>query len=217
MTSIATPIVERLGDLGLEIGPGGIVVFSDIKRAEGYVHHSSVPVALTGYALISVPFARGRFPKTTLAELVTKRPAMDEGEAVALATLCGVEVAPPFWSRPEPFTRHLESIIAARALESFFYTDARPAQGITVRPRGIDRSGSETIPDDLKDWRKRFRALPLPTQMLVASIVWLYIGEPNQWLKGIPHGWHAADAIDQLRAHGLLAEWARMIAQYPAW
>jgi len=145
--SVDATIAERLDELGLCIAPGGIVAFADIHTAERcHVHHSFVPVAVTGYALISGTFARGRFPRTRLQDVVIKRPSMDDQETLALAALCGATVTPPFYGRPRPFIAHLLDVIARHHLEALFDPDAPPAMnGIPVRPRGIDhRTGARS-------------------------------------------------------------------------
>lgn len=117
---IGADVAELLDRLGLGIGASQVEIV-DFKQAEScYIHHTQVPVALTGYALVSPAFARGRFPKLSFIDLIHKRPSMGEIEACAIAAVCGAEVVPPFWSNPEPFSDHLWSVIARHGLEPFF-------------------------------------------------------------------------------------------------
>src|SRR5215471_6354897 len=82
-----------LESFGIELSAGGLVVMTDFAKAErAYIHHSSVPVAVVAMAVASPVFARGRFPKLRLVELVAKVPAMDGRQMRALATVCGASV-----------------------------------------------------------------------------------------------------------------------------
>jgi hypothetical protein len=60
--------------------------------AIAYIHHSSVPVAVVAMAVASPVFARGRFPKLRMVDVVAKAPAMDGREQRALATVCGASI-----------------------------------------------------------------------------------------------------------------------------
>jgi len=54
--------------------------------------------------------------------------------------------------------------------------------------------------------------------MMVATIIWLYCGEPDKpWLARLPSTWHAADAIAALVKAGALRDWGRLVALYPGW
>ncbi|MFX9042627.1 hypothetical protein ABTN45_19355, partial [Acinetobacter baumannii] len=88
--------------------------------------HSKEPVALVGFARASIAFARGRFPKMSLMRLVTKRPALDDGEVIALGALCGVDVRPPFYGRPAPFVDQLLGVIENYDLGDLYRADGRP-------------------------------------------------------------------------------------------
>src|SRR6516162_9058228 len=84
-----------LKSFGIELSAGGLVVMTDFAKAESaYIHHSSVPVAVVAMAVASPTFARGRFPKLRLVEVVTKVAAMDGREMRALATVCRRSVGP---------------------------------------------------------------------------------------------------------------------------
>ncbi len=210
---------DRLDEFGLMLAPGGVVVMSDITRAEtASAHHARLPVALVGFAAVSPAFARGRFPETRLMDVVIKRPAMDEPDAALLAALCGGHAAPPFWSRPEPFNRHLIAVIERHGLEALFDTDARPIQGITVRPRAVDWRQDAVIEAEMAAWRAAYRALAPARQIMAATILWLYRGDADEtWLVDVPCAWHAADAVAALRNGGALVEWGRLVALYPGW
>ena len=48
----------------------------------------------------------------------------------------------------------------------------------------------------MAEWRRAYKALSPVRQMMVATIIWLYRGEPDKtWLSRLPSTWHAADAI----------------------
>lgn len=229
MSSMTTDNLTRidtqrlLGEFGVDLGPVGMVVLSDMPKAETcYIHHSRMPVALVAFALASPTFARGRFVKTRLVDLITKRPSMDGPEAIALGAVCGVDVSADMWPRsPAPaFREQLQRVIYRHGLDALFSRNPRrPAcNEIDWRPRGIDLQTDEIIATEMQAWRRNFRALPRDRQMMAATVLWLYCGgEPAKvWMRGLP-SWHAADAVDTLRAAGRLRDWGKLVALYPGW
>ena len=54
-----------------------------------------MPVAVAAMAVVSPTFARGRFPKLRLVDVVAKVPSMDGREMRALATVCGANIHAP--------------------------------------------------------------------------------------------------------------------------
>jgi hypothetical protein len=73
--------------------------------------------------------------------------------------------------------------------------------------------------DEMREWRRRYKALPTLRQMMVATIIWLYRGGADKtWLARLPSTWHAADAVATLQgADGALRDWGRLVALYPGW
>lgn len=215
-------VAELLDELGLTIGAQQVEII-DFKQAEtGYVHHTQIPVAIVGYAMVSPVFARGRFPDFSFLDLIRKRPSMDEREACALAALCGADATPPFWGNPGPFGRHLWSMIEKYELDEFFVRlDPAKAYGTgehyLMRPRGCDWPNDEQNEAELKKWRASYKKLPGVRQLMVATIIRLYNSDEKLWLVRVPKKWHAAEGIDILRASGALADWARLVALYPGW
>lgn len=217
-------VSELLDQMGLAIGPHQVELI-DFKQAEScYIHHTSAPVALVGYASVSPTFARGRFPNFSFLDLIAKRPSMDEREACALAAICETDVTPPFWGNPAPFGRQLWAVIERYDLSMFFdRLDPKNAYGsggdhYLMRPRGgnmeIEDANTEAI---LKQWRADYKKLPEFRQLLVATIIRLYNSDESRWLVRVPKKWHAAEGIEILRAQGALADWARLYALYPGW
>lgn len=214
---------ELLDGFGLALGAGGVEMTDFDLAGQCYVHHTQMPVALVGYALVSPAFARGRFPDVSFIDLIRKRPSMDEREAVALAAVCGVEVEPPFWGNPEPFAAHLWDVIARYELGAFFVRVARSygnGDHQAMRPRGFDWSdpGQPEIPGAIAKWRKDYKVLPAARQLMVATILQLYMQrEDKTWMVRVPKKWHAAEGIEILRDAGYLKDWAKLIARYPGW
>jgi hypothetical protein len=209
-----------LAELGVELAPGGVPIISDFAKAERcYVHHSSVPVAIVAWTPASPAFARGRFPKLRLADLVIKRPSMDGREARALAACCGVPL--PAAGDRARFRERLSLVIDRYDLHALFeHVPENPAQDIDVRPRGFDYRDPEwpEIPGAIKAWRQAYKAMPAHRQMMAATIVWLYRTEIDRiWMVRVPWSWHAADAIDLLKSEGVLFDWAQLVALYPGW
>src|SRR5262249_37703499 len=119
----AAETASLLETFGIELSAGGLVVMTDFAKAESaYIHHSAVPVAVVAMAVASPTFARGRFPKLRLVDIVAKVAAMDGREMRALATVCGANVdgLPEGSSRAPAFAAHLLDIIARYELEAFF-------------------------------------------------------------------------------------------------
>jgi hypothetical protein len=149
-------LLERFG---IELSAGGLVVMTDFAKAEGaYIHHSRVPVAVVAIALASATFARGRFPKLRLVDVVAKAPSMDGAELRAFAAVCGasVEGLPEGSGRAPAFAAHLLDVIARYELDALFTRDARLSiNGIDVRPRGVDWRTDQVDADEMREWRRR--------------------------------------------------------------
>jgi hypothetical protein len=222
---------EILQNIGMDRTPAGTWLMADLAKADtAPIHHSSIPVAVAAFALTSVSFCRGRFPRATLSELVCKRPVMDGSEAVALAAACDIadlSDEPPIPHRfagpntgANRFHAHLCYVIGAWGLDAFFGRDfAHPAcNNIDVRPFGFDWRTDEIDRVAMASWRRGYRELPAERQMLVATIMWLYRGGRDKtWLTRVPCAWHAADAIAVLKSAGALRDWAILVALYPGW
>ena len=89
----AAETAALLDEFGMELSAGGLVVMTNFAKAENpYIHHSRVPVAVVAMALASPTFARGRFPKLRLVDVVAKTASMDGAEKRALAAVCGASV-----------------------------------------------------------------------------------------------------------------------------
>jgi hypothetical protein len=211
-----------LESFGMELSAGGLLVMTDFAKAESaYIHHSTVPVAVVAMAMASPTFARGRFPKLRLVDVVAKAPSMDGREQRALAAVCGASIdgLPEGSGRAPAFATHLVDVIARHELDAFFLRDARLSiNGIDVRPRGFDYRTSEVDKEVMTEWRRRYKALPPARQMLVATIIWLYRGGADKtWLARLPSTWLAADAVAALLEAGALRDWGRLVAMYPGW
>lgn len=217
-------VAELLDELGLAIGALQVEIV-DFKQAEAcYVHHTRVPVAVAGFAMVSPAFARGRFPKYSFLDLIQKRPSMDETEACALAAVCGAKVSPPFWGNPEPFGNHLWNVIARYQLEPYFERVAKRYGSVgehyLMRPRGFDWNNPDQpeIPGALAKWRVDYKRLPPARQLMVATILQLYRqGDDPYWMVRVPKKWHASEGVEILHASGALQDWARLYALYPGW
>lgn len=224
MTTPTPDVAELLDELGLAIGVHQVEII-DFKQAEScYIHHTQVPVALAGYAIVSQAFARGRFPKYSFIDMIQKRPSMDEREACALAAVCGAEVVPPFWGNPEQFGNHLWDIIGHYDLDPFFErVDRRYGSAgdhYLMRPRGFDWTDADQpeIPGVLAKWRSDYKKVPPVQQLMAATVLQLYRqGDDPYWMVRVPKKWHASEGIEILRDQGALSDWARLYALYPGW
>lgn len=220
-------VLELLDGLGLAVGANGVEMIDfdlagGVRGPSPYAHHTQIPVALVGYAMVMPAFAIGRFPDITLIQLVRKRPSMDEREVVAFAAVCGVKVSPPFWGNPEPFVDFLHELISRHDLFAFFDMEGQPegSRLHSIRPRGYDWADPmwPEIPGVIARWRKDYRALPPARQIMVATIMQLYMQrDDTTWMVRVPKKWHAAEAVEILRDAGGLKDWARLIALYPGW
>ena len=220
--TIAAETTSLLESFGIELSAGGLVVMSDFAKAESaYIHHSRVPVAVVAMAIASPTFARGRFPKLRLVDVVAKAPAMDGREHRALAAVCGANIdgLPEGSGRAPAFAAHLLEVITRYELEGFFLRDPRLSiNGIDIRPRGFDYRTDQIDNAAMADWRRAYKALPAVRQMMVATIIWLYLGGADKtWLARLPSTWHAADAVAAMMSAGALRDWGRLVALYPGW
>ena len=219
-------VAELLDELGLAIGTSQVEIIDSRQAESCYIHHARVPVALTGYALVSPALARGRFPGFSFVDLIHKRPSMDEIEVCAFAAICGAEVTPPFWGNPEPFGAHLWHVIGRYGLDPFFERVAeRHRYGnhgdhFLMRPRGFDWSDPDQseIPGALAKWRSDYKKLPPARQLMVATILQLYLQDDDScWMARVPKKWHASKGIEILKKEGALQDWVRLYALYPGW
>lgn len=205
-------IAQKLNSIGLTIGANQVEI-ADFHEAETCrVHHAMMPVALTGYTLVSPEFARGRFPKQTFAGLVNKRSQMNYDEALALAAICKAEAMPPFWSSPAPFVAQINTVLERYGIGGFF--DGTGSDNLyDIAPCGHNDDADSP---KIKEWREAFRELPPEKQLMIVTIIILRSGEGSHWLQGMKK--HLAiDAICTLRDVGALADWARLVALYPGW
>ena len=86
---VPSGITSLLDSFGIELSAGGLVVMTDFAKAENaYIHHSTVPVAVVAMAIASPTFARGRFPKLRLVDVVAKAPSMDGIEQLGSNCAC---------------------------------------------------------------------------------------------------------------------------------
>ena len=218
----AAETASLLESFGMELSAGGLLVMTDFAKAESaYIHHTRVPVAVVAMALASPTFARGRFPKLRLVDVVAKAPSMDGREMRALARVCGANIdnLPEGSGRASAFAAHLLDVIARYELNPLFTrVPDRAVNGIDVRPRGIDWRTEQVDADEMREWRRRYKALPPVGQMMVVTIITLYRGERDKtWLARMPSTWLAADAVAALQEAGALRDWGRLVGLYPGW
>ena len=213
--SLREEVEELLETFGVELS-AGVPQLNRMNKARGYIHHSTEPAALVAMAIAHPVFARDRFPKMKLVNLIVKRPSMDWREIWALALACGVDDIDVFDSA-KPFYAHLIDVIERYDFNELFGRDP-DTKGNDIRPRGYVWSNSDDDPPAMKAWRQTFKRLPLAKQKMAATILWLYRGaEDKYWFTRMPCGWHAADAIPVIRDAGYLNDWGRLVALYPGW
>jgi hypothetical protein len=146
---------------------------------------------------------------------------MDGREMRALAAVCGANIdsLPKGSGRAPAFAAHLLAVIDRYELNPLFTrVPDRAVNGIDVRPRGIDWRTEQADADEMREWRRRYKALPAVRQMMVVTIITLYRGERDKtWLARLPRTWLAADAVAALLEAGALRDWGRLVALYPGW
>ena len=156
-----------------------------------------------------------------LVNVVAKAPSMDGREMRALAAVCGANIdgLPEGSGRAPAFAAHLLEVITRYELEGFFLRDPRLSiNGIDIRPRGFDYRTDQIDNAAMADWRRAYKTLPPVRQMMVATIIWLYLGGADKtWLARLPSTWHAADAVAAMMSAGALRDWGRLVALYPGW
>ncbi|TJY57196.1 hypothetical protein E4T66_17455 [Sinimarinibacterium sp. CAU 1509] len=213
-----------LDELSLTARNGHIEII-DFKEAEScYVHHSRRAVALTGYACVSPVMARGRFPRYTFIDMIQGMPAMDGGEAWALAAICGATIPESYSDWPQAFGERVWRVVQKYDLDAFFERVTRPfgsgGDHYHLRPRGFDWESPDRteLPDVLARWRSEYRKSPPVRQVMTATVLQLYRqGEDKHWMVRVPKGWHASEGIEILQAADALEDWGGLCATYAGW
>lgn len=217
---MANSFEEVLDSFGVALTPTGTPFCADLRKAHSHkIHHSFLPVAVVSFSMIAPDYARDRFPGHRLSEVVLKRPSMDMVTATAFARSCGETITGRL--NPEEFVEHLLSIVDRyREYPLFRRVPDVPAMwGIDVRPLGVYwETDWATNEAELHSWRSAYCSLKMEDQILIATILWLYSGEiENFWLANLPNDWPAVDAICLIEAAGLLKAWSKLVASYPGW
>ena len=215
----------KLDSLGIEVNATGVVLFNDLDRATNcYVHHSSQPTAAAAYSVVSPVFARGRFPNYALINFLRKRPSMDEVEILAFEAVCHAPLELPESNGGQKFFKQLLKVLDDHDLWGLFVRippGRRPVEDHhCIRPIGFDftQPDQPEIPGALNEWRKKYRQLSPIRQMMVATVLTLYLmHDDKHWMIRVPKTWHVADAIDLMRKNECLSDWARLVGIYPGW
>lgn len=211
-----------LDELGLAMAPDGVELI-DARRAQGYIHHSRMPVALVGYALTAPDLAHEYFPKYTFVQLLQGVSRLDSVECESLAALCGVKEERNWNQRhPKEFGRQLWHVIDRYDLHAFFQRVEKPygdaGEHFYMRPRGFAWPAHDEIPADLKQWQKDYRAASPLRQVMAATVVYLYNDMAHKyWMVRVKKDWHPADAVEILRAECALEDWGRLYTLYSGW
>lgn len=191
---------------------------TDRPDANGASGDLPEPLSLIELALHAPEAAKQRYPNYRLTRLVASRLELDDADMARLAAILGSALCVPGPGVLRPFDHHLRHVIFVYGLGALFSDNGPGAYHHAIRPTGYDFHYDEVIPLGMEQWRADYRAMPDERQMLAASILWLYrAGKDNCWLRRVPCTWHAADAIDHMKATGVLADWARLFALYPGW
>jgi hypothetical protein len=173
---------------------------------------------LLSLALADPERAKDRFPAYRLTRLVTARFDMDNTEATIFADLATPLATVRLSQGAAPFNDHLRDAIERFGLTSLFCDNGPGRHHHAIRPTGYDYHADAVDAWGMERWRADYRTMTAVQQMLAASIIWLYRGgKDNRWLRRVPCTWHAADAIDEMRRHDVLASWGRLISLYPGW
>ncbi len=215
-----------INELGVHKTSAGIWAFTDTGRASsGYIHHSRIPVAVAAYAAIDPIFAAGRIRNYALVDLVHKISCMDAIESTALAIVCGAEppIFPSAAQRGEIFGETAWHIVNDYGLEHCFKQVRRygdEGRHYTMRPQGFDYDHSEPIPELLKAMRKVYRSMRPVQQIMVLTLLHLYLGERDKifLIGGCPTKISAVDALTALRRDSeALKIWAYLVSHYAGW
>jgi hypothetical protein len=173
---------------------------------------------LLSLALADPERAKERFPAYRLTRLVAARFDMDDAEARIFADLANPLDTERLLQGAAPFNDCLRDAIERFGLTPLFCDDGPGRHHHAIRPTGYDYYADAVDAWGMERWRADYRAMTAAQQMFAASIIWLYRGgKDNRWLRRVPCTWHAADAIDEMRRHDVLADWGRLISFYPGW
>ncbi|MDH7785480.1 hypothetical protein QBD01_001498 [Ochrobactrum sp. 19YEA23] len=190
----------------------------DIHRQFVLYESMPEPLHLIGLSLMSVETARARYPAYRLTRLVASRLELDNEDIRQLSSVPGIDILPSSHDKLRSFDQHLRTIIARYNLDTLFQDSGHGPYHHSIQPTGYDFYHDEVMAVGMEQWRAGYRHMSKERQMLAASIIWLYrAGKDNVWLRRVPCSWHAADAIECMRAAGVLDDWLRLYLLYPGW
>lgn len=108
----------------------------------------------------------------------------------------------------------IRDVISEFDLENFFeYTEVSSGK-FKVVPRAYDYVQDNVIPEEMKQWRARYRKCSQVQQIFIATLVWLYQEKTKDttWLRRVPCIWSLTDAIGILNRKGGLSIWWKLIS-----
>lgn len=176
------------------------------------------PLAVIRLSLRSREAAKAIFPNYRFSRLVASRLELDDVDMASFSEVLDLDLAYPSMEQRRPFDHQLRHIIAHYGLHTLFSDDGPGPYHHAIRPTGYDFVAETVIPGAMEQWRADYRSMRDHRQILAASIIWLYRGGKDRcWLRRVPCTWHAADALQNLRAVGALADWAWLVRLYPGW
>ena len=153
-----------------------------------------------------------------LTAVVVARVGMTDEEAAACPIWALPSISPPFWNRADAFDNHLRDLISRYQLDCLFQFYGPGRYHHAIRPSGYDYFEDEVSPEGMERWRADFRSMASESQMIAATIIWLFRGgKDNRWLRRVPCTWSAAEALALLRHEGALDDWSKLMLLYPGW
>jgi hypothetical protein len=212
--------VQKLSNLGFTFASNGLTTSGEARLGLS-LHHTEVPVFVCALAV-----TRGRVTMETeldhadytLCQLVLKRFSLDYSEAAAIWAACQGNISGVVAPNAPAFFEQVCRVISICELEPFFRVGPDARSHYDIRPTAFDFDRAQNMPDDMKRWKAMYRALPTTRKIMVATVMWLYRGTDDKtWLSRVPRRWPALGAIQELRAAGLVTDWAKLVALYPGW
>ncbi|WP_394781733.1 hypothetical protein [Undibacterium sp.] len=206
-----------LGLSGLENSEEGckLVVSANLERISK--EEPLFGLAIAAGAVCGYTLSDARAREIRLSALISLCLDMDPVEAHWMGVLAGQCTSENAQS-PVAFHSALTDVIRHHRLHHLFCPGESGDHHRSITPSALNKRTGHIHAEEMALWRENFRAMAPESQMMAATIIWLYQSGPDStWLRRVPCTWTAMEALTYMRDAGCLSQWLRLLATYPGW